>query len=184
LSSVSEPRYFAFLRAINTGGRRLTNEQLLAPFRELGFTDVAAYQAAGNVTFRCTDPRSVDEERIEAALADAYGFAVPTFVRTSGDLRSIAAASPFTAEERARTAGKVQVSFLRTTATTDVADRVMALVPPEDRVVVDGRHWYWLPVAGVSASTLPVGRIEAELGVMTMRTLGTVERMLSRFAGP
>jgi len=171
------------MRAINTGGRRLTNERLLAPFVELGFTDVAAYQAAGNVTFRCNDPGAVDERRIEAALADAYGFAVPTFVRTSGDVRAIAAASPFTAEELAGTAGKVQVSFLRTAATTDVADRVMALVPPEDRVVVDGRHWYWLPVAGVSASMLPVGRIESLLGEMTMRTLGTVARMSSKFAG-
>jgi uncharacterized protein (DUF1697 family) len=180
---VSEPRYFAFLRAINTGGRRLTNERLLAPFVELGFTDVAAYQAAGNVTFRCNDPGAVDERSIEAALADAYGFAVPTFVRTSGDVRAIAAASPFTAEERAGTAGKVQVSFLRTAVTTDVVDRVMALVPPEDRVVVDGRHWYWLPVAGVSGSTLPVGRIESVLGEMTMRTLGTVARMSSKFAG-
>ena len=180
---MSEPRYFAFLRAINTVGRRLTNERLLAPFVELGFTDVAAYQAAGNVTFRCNDPGAVDERRIEAALADAYGFAVPTFVRTSGDVRAIAAASPFTAEELAGTAGKVQVSFLRTAATTDVADRVMAFVPPEDRVVIDGRHWYWLPVAGVSASMLPVGRIESLLGEMTMRTLGTVARMSSKFAG-
>jgi len=171
------------MRAINTGGRRLTNERLLAPFVELGFTDVAAYQAAGNVTFRCNDPGAVDERCIEAALADAYGFAVPTFVRTSGDVRAIATAAPFTAEELAGTAGKVQVSFLRTAPTAEVVDRVMALVPPEDRVVVDGRHWYWLPVEGVSGSALPVGRIESLLGEMTMRTLGTVSRMSSKFAG-
>ena len=179
---MSERRYFAFLRAINTGGRRLTNERMLAPFRELGFRDVAAYQAAGNITFRCNDPDAVDERRIEAALADAYGFAVPTFVRSAAEVSAIADVEPFTAEERARTAGKVQVSFLRTPATTDATDRVMALVPPEDRVVVDGRHWYWLPVEGISASMLPVGRIEAELGEMTMRTLGTVARMSSKFA--
>jgi uncharacterized protein (DUF1697 family) len=178
---VSE-RYFAFLRAINTGTRRLTNERLLAPFADLGFTDVAAYQAAGNVTFHCDDPGAVDERRIEAALAGAYGFAVPTFVRSAAEVRAIAEVEPFTAEELARTAGKVQVSFLRAAATTDVVERVMALVPPEDRIVVDGRHWYWLPVEGISASMLPVGRIEAEVGEMTMRTLGTVARMSTRFA--
>ena len=180
---MSEPRYFAFLRAINTGGRRLTNERLLAPFVELGFTDVAAYQAAGNVTFRSDDPDAVDERRIEAALADAYGFDVPTFVGSSAEVRAIADVEPFTAEERAayrrQGAGVVPADARRR---PDVADRVMALVPPEDRVVVMGRHWYWLPVAGVSASMLPVGRIESLLGEMTMRTLGTVARMSSKFA--
>jgi uncharacterized protein (DUF1697 family) len=58
---MGDERYYAFLRAINTGNRRLSNEQLLAPFLELGFTDVAAYQAAGNVTFRSAAPDLVDE---------------------------------------------------------------------------------------------------------------------------
>ena len=49
-------RRFVFLRAINTGGRRLTNDELLAPFDALGLTDAAAYQAAGNVTFRSDRP--------------------------------------------------------------------------------------------------------------------------------
>jgi hypothetical protein len=101
---VSGRRYYAFLRAINTGDRRLTNAQLVAPFHELGYVDVAAYQAAGNVTFRCNDPEAVDEQRIEAA-----------------------------------------------------------------------------PVEGVSTSAVPVGRIEALLGEMTMRTLGTVTRMFAKF---
>ena len=57
----------------------------------------------------------------------------------------------------------------------------MAMVPVEDRVVVSGREWYWLPVEGVSTSTLPVSRIEALLGEMTMRTLGTVARMHAEF---
>jgi uncharacterized protein (DUF1697 family) len=177
---VSEQRYFAFLRAINTGSRRLTNEQLLAPFLALGLTDVAAYQAAGNVTF-CSDD-AIDERRIEEELVSAFGFEAPAFVRSAAEVRAIVAVEPFTVDERARTADKVQVSFLRTAPTAEVVDRVMALVPPEDRVVVDGRHWYWLPVEGVSGSALPVGQIEALLGEMTMRTLGTVARMSSKFA--
>jgi uncharacterized protein (DUF1697 family) len=102
---MGEARYYAFLRAINTGNRRLSNEQLLAPFHELGFTDVAAYQAAGNVTFRSADPDTVAEARIEAALAAAYGFDAPTFVRTAAEIQSIVAAEPFTTEDRDRQAG-------------------------------------------------------------------------------
>ena len=176
-------RQFAFLRAINTGHRRLTNDELLAPFHHLGFTDVAAYQAAGNVTFRADDA-SVDERRIEAVLAEEYGFEVPTFVRSSAELREIATFEPFAAADVAITAGKAQVTFLRSAPLPQVVAEVMALVPEEDRVVVTDRHWYWLPVGGVSTSMLPVSRIEALLGEMTMRTVGTVERLLAKFPDP
>jgi uncharacterized protein (DUF1697 family) len=184
---VGERRWFAFLRAINTGNRRLTNEQLLAPFHALGFTDVAAYQAAGNVTFRCSEADveagAVDEQRIEAALADAYGFETPTFVRTHAEVHAIVNAPPFSDADLARTTGKVQVAFLRRATSPEMIARVMALVPAADRVVVSEREWWWLPVEGVSTSTLPVGQIENLLGEMTMRTLGTVARMHTKFAG-
>ena len=178
---VTDDRYYAFLRAINTPNRRMTNEQLLAPFHELGLTEVAAYQAAGNVTFRSADPALVDERRIEAAVADSYGFEAPTFVRSAAEVESIATSEPFDERALTRTAGKIQVSFLRCAAPPDRAAAVLALVPPEDRVVVSGREWYWLPTEGVSTSDVPVGRIESLLGEMTMRTLGTVVRMFAKF---
>jgi uncharacterized protein (DUF1697 family) len=174
-------RYFAFLRAVNVGRRRLTNDELLAPFVELGFADVAAYQAAGNVTFR--SGHDVDEPRIEAALAVSYGFETPTFVRSEAEIAAIAAVAPFPAEMVERTAGRVQVTFLRGEPTRDQAERLTELAPAEEGVHVLGREWYWLPVAGVSGSTLPVGEIERLFGVMTMRSLGTVERMHRRFTG-
>ncbi len=179
---VSELRWFAFLRAINTGNRRLTNEQLLDPFHRLGFVDVAAYQAAGNVTFRCVDPGAADEDRIELALADAYGFEVPTFVRSAGEVEAIAREEPFAPADVAASAGKIQVTFLREEPSPQQIDDLAAPVPPEDRVRVHGREWYWLPVDGISTSNLPVGRIEALLGPMTMRTLGTVARISAKYS--
>jgi hypothetical protein len=76
------------------------------------------------------------------------------------------------------------VTFLRDRPAPEVIDQLMAVVPRDDRVVVSAREWYWLPVAGVSTSSLPVGRIEALLGEMTMRTLGTLGRMAARFEQP
>ncbi len=55
------------------------------------------------------------------------------------------------------------------------------LVPDGDLVHVADRHWYWLPRTGVSESALSVGRLETVFGPMTMRTLGTVERMRRKF---
>ena len=176
---MSADRYFAFLRAVNTGNRRLTNQQLLAPFLDLGFTDVAAYQAAGNVTFRAV--RDVDEGRIEQALAAAYGFDTPTFVRSAADVDGIVGLEPFSPSEIESTAGKVQVAMLRAAPSSDQLAELESMVPAEDRVRVVGREWYWLPVGGISTSAMPVVQIERLLGEMTMRTLGTLERMVSRF---
>ena len=176
-----DDRFYAFLRAINTGGRRLTNEQLLAPFEAMGFTAVAAYQAAGNVTFRSDAPP--DERTIEVALARSYGFETPTFVRSAADVASIVAAEPFPPDSVAATAGKVQVAFLRSAPSDEQRHAVDEVVPDEDQISVIGREWYWLPVEGISASKLPVGQIEGVLGEMTIRTLGTVQRMSAKFAG-
>lgn len=180
-SRVMGDRHYAFLRAINTGNRRLTNAQLLAPFVELGLSDVAAYQAAGNVTFRA--PAGLPAEAdLQATLADRYGFDVPTFMRSATEMAAIVDARPFTAESLAATAGKVQVTFLRAAPSDAQLSALEELVPPEDQLRVVRREWYWLPVGGISTSRLPVGEIERLLGVMTMRTLGTLQRMISRFS--
>jgi uncharacterized protein (DUF1697 family) len=172
---------YAFIRAINTGGRRLTNVQVLEPFRSLGLSDVAAYQAAGNVTFHSDrDPVELEAE-LCGALAAAYGFTAPTFVRTAHELRTCLADLPFSAETLGGTQGKTQIIFLEGLPSETAVAEAMALVPDEDLVAFVGRHWFWLPRAGVSESLVPVTRMERILGTMTMRTVGTVERMLARF---
>src|SRR5437764_226343 len=45
------PKYAAFLRAINIGGRRITNDELRTTFEGLGFNEVAVWRASGNVIF-------------------------------------------------------------------------------------------------------------------------------------
>ncbi|MGB3733854.1 MAG: DUF1697 domain-containing protein [Ilumatobacter sp.] len=175
--------HFLFLRAINTGSRRLTNAELLAPLIDVGYVDVAAYQAAGNVVFRSIDEAPVDVDDVERMLSQAYGFDTPVFVRSEAQLRSVIERCPFTGAQVAATSGKTQVTFLRSPAATERIAQVAAVTPDEDLVHFDGSEWFWLPVAGVSASTLPVPKIERFVGPMTMRTLGTLERMLAKFAG-
>jgi uncharacterized protein (DUF1697 family) len=174
-------RMFAFIRAINTGGRRLTNADLLEPFVSAGLHDVAAYQAAGNVTFRSDRAPDDLEAELTDRLAEAYGFDAPTFVRTATQLRAAVDGHPFDPEEVARTEGRIQLTFLAAAPTAAQVTEVIELVPTDDLVAIADRHWYWLPRAGVSTSALPVTRIERILGPMTMRTLATAERMLTRF---
>ncbi len=174
-------RFYALIRAINTGGRRITNDELIEPFVKLGFTDVAAYQAAGNITFRSGDAGTVVAESLEAALAAAYGFDAPVFVRSRPQLVAVNDASPFTKEEIAQTDGRIQVAFMRAAPDESTVAEARALVPPDDRVAFAGREWFWLPARGISDSQLPVGAFERLVGPMTIRTLGTVSRMLGRF---
>lgn len=175
-------RYFAYLRAINTGGRRLTNDQLMEPFLRLGLRDVAAYQAAGNITFLSDDPDAVRTERLEAATVEAYGFESPVFVRSHAEVSAIARATPFSDEELARTEGRIQVSFMHRTPGESAVAAALALVPTEERVVFSDREWFWLPIRGVSDSQLPVSAIEGLVGPMTMRTLGTLSRMHAKYS--
>jgi len=161
----------------------MTNDELVRPFVRLGFDDVAAYQAAGNITFCTTDPDRAITERVLPALADAYGFDPVIFVRRLDAVRSLVDARPFTDQQLARTDGRVQVSFLQEVPSEEKVAEVFAVVPPDDLIAFVGRQWFWLPRAGISESRLPVGSVESVLGPTTIRTLGTISRMLDRFAG-
>src|ERR1700688_901019 len=99
-------RYAPFLRGMNVGGHRLTNELLRSHFEDLGFEEVATFRASGNVVFagKKRPPAEVREE-IEAGLLRALGYAVPTFIRTADELGKIAAHEPFSAELLEASAG-------------------------------------------------------------------------------
>ena len=48
------PRYVAFLRAVNVGGRIVKMDELRRPFAAAGFADVETFIASGNVIFDTT----------------------------------------------------------------------------------------------------------------------------------
>jgi Protein of unknown function (DUF1697) len=77
------PRFVAFLRAINVGGRNVTMAALRAQFEALGFSNVETFIASGNVIFEAASRDSAALHRkIEAHLAKSLGHEVSTFVRT------------------------------------------------------------------------------------------------------
>ncbi|MEL6891108.1 MAG: DUF1697 domain-containing protein [Actinomycetota bacterium] len=172
-------RWFAFVRAINTGARRLRNDELIAAFDSFGLDEPAAFQAAGNVTFRSAE--APDETALAAHLGDELGFECPVFIRAAEDLGAIAASCPFGDDDLAGTEGRVQLTLLAAAPSSAAVDAVRKMVPTDDLVVIAGSEWWWLPRAGISTSTLRVRAIEDHLGPMTTRTLATVERLLAKF---
>jgi uncharacterized protein (DUF1697 family) len=180
-------RHAAFLRGINVGNRRVTGQELCVPFEALGFRDVASFLASGNVVFDTddTDDTGGLEPRIEAALGESLGYPVETFVRSTAEVARIVTRRPFTTEELAASAGKLQVTFLRRTpAATEVAT-ASTHESEDDRLAVIGREWYWLPSGGMSQSGLDLRAIERTLGRGTTRTLNTVARLHAKLlSGP
>ena len=177
-------RYFAFLRAVNVGGHAVVKmDRLRGLFDSLGFSEVETFLASGNVVFDST-ARSAGslEARIEAALRDALGHEVPTFVRTAAELARIATHRAFL-EPEVRSAAALNVAFLKAPPDPASIRKIEALETAIDRFSVHEREVYWLCRRRQSESKFSSASLERTLGVRsTMRGASTVERMVARYA--
>lgn len=169
----------AFLRGMNVGGHRITNEDLRTHLTEMGLREVATFRASGNVVFDGgSDSHSKMQAQIERGLQAALGYAVPTFVRNRDEVLEIAEAKPI---EQGSSKGKLQVCLLAKTPTAKARKAVLKLESEEDRLAFGKRELYWLPKGPMSDSKLDFKAIDALLGVMTVRTKGTIEQIATRY---
>jgi uncharacterized protein (DUF1697 family) len=179
------PTHVAFLKGMNLGNRRLTNEELRGHFEAIGLTDVATFRASGNVIFASPKRRSEKAltELIEGELATLLGYPVATFVRSEAELREIAAAEPFDAATSKRLRGKPQVMLLAAAPTAAGRKKALSLASDEDALAFGSRELHWLPAGGISESALDMKALGDALGPMTVRTKGTVEQIATRHFG-
>lgn len=169
--------HVAFLRAINTGRRRITNGELADVARSLGFDEVDVYQASGNLLLSSNDASDVVAERLTDGLLAALGWEVPAIVRTSAEVRSTADADPFPGR-RPLEGSKPQVIFLaERLADPAVLDDFSSV---DDWLASCGSEIHWWPRAGMSTSELQVPQLERAVGTCTVRTLGSVRRIAAR----
>lgn len=174
-------RYVAFLRGMNLGGRRITNEGLRSHFEALGCEGVAIFRASGNVVF-AKDGRPAElTEQLEEGLGKELGYEVPVFLRSAKQLLAITAQEPFGAKDLAASKGKPQIAFLVKKPSPAAAKRALALASDADLLVLDRRELYWLPEGGLSESDLDHGALAAALGPMTIRTKGTVDQIAAKY---
>jgi uncharacterized protein (DUF1697 family) len=179
-------QYAAFLRGMNVGGHRLTNEELRSCFLEMGFREVASFRASGNIVFAGEASEAGRERpdavtaRIEQGLAASLGYAVPTFIRSKREVRAIAAKQPFDAEHVPSSVGKLHVALLSTAPSPRVREEVLSLAGDSDRLAFGRRELYWLPSGRMLDSGLDLKAVEGLLGTMTLRTKSTIELIASR----
>ncbi|MDX1621479.1 MAG: DUF1697 domain-containing protein [Nitriliruptorales bacterium] len=173
--------WIAFLRAMNTGGRRLTNERLCAAVRTCGIDDPLAYQASGNVIFEDSRTRADVTAALEGGLEQELSYPVPVFLRSGNEVEAIATSAPFDDGQLKASEGKRQVIFLRRPIGEGEVEDLMALAPGTDVLVPDGTEIHWLPEAGVGRSQLDMGHLEELTGGVTVRTHGTVQRIAAKY---
>ena len=167
-------KYVAFLRAINVAGHGVVKmDALKRLFEKMGFSNVETFIASGNVIF---DARSATAAKIEAALANALGFEVKTFLRTPADLARIAKTND--------DGGTLYVGFLAKTVTDEAKRRVKALSTANDDLRADGTEIYWLARTKFSDSKISGATIEKALGQpATLRNVNTVRKLAAKYAG-
>ena len=165
------PKYVAVLRAINVGGHIVKMDQLKKLFEKMGFTNVETFIASGNVIF---DARSASEAKIEAALQEALGYEVRTFLRTPAQLARIAET-----KHDADGCG-LWVGFL---ASKGDASRLKALATATDTFHVDGTELYWVcRLERFSESTITGAMLEKALGQKaTLRNITTIRRITAKY---
>jgi uncharacterized protein (DUF1697 family) len=90
------PTHIAFLRAVNVGGTgKLPMAELRAMAQALGFEQVRTHIASGNLIFSSDAEVGACRTRLEAALHDYAGKAVPVLMRSPSELRALLEANPY-----------------------------------------------------------------------------------------
>src|SRR5512141_1820354 len=88
-------RYVALLRGINVGGKNLVAMPALkTAFEALGLTGVSTYIQSGNVLFASREPAAALAARLEAALAETFGYPASLVIRSRTQLRRIVDEAP------------------------------------------------------------------------------------------
>lgn len=174
------PRFVAFLRGMNLGGRRLGNTELCEAFAALGLPGATAFQASGNVVFDASGSTAALEKRLEAGLEAELGYPVPTFLRTASQIRALAKVDPGWPPPPPGSPAKLQVLFLQKAPAKAGSAVVRRLSTDDDRLSLEGREILWLPLRGVGKSELDMKHLEQAVGITTTRTQGTLQRMATK----
>jgi uncharacterized protein (DUF1697 family) len=176
------PRYAAFLRAVNVGGRIVTKDVLKKCFESVGLADVETFIASGNVVFSSKVDKRL-EARIAEALERTCGFEVPVFVRTLDEVAAAAAHEPFPRRDEAVFPMYV-VGFVSKELDAAALERMAALSTKEDLFHVRGRDFWWLSKHHPARPAISPRQLERALGgPTTLRNVNTIRRMAERY-GP
>jgi uncharacterized protein (DUF1697 family) len=170
-------RYFAFLRAINVGGRVVKMEELRAIFEACGLKGAETFIASGNVTFQAPSGKGL-ETKIEKQLKAALGYDVETFVRDSRQLLAVHLYQPFP-KEAMEAAHSVSVGFTRGVLDPGCVQQFNSAA---DEFHVQGSEVYWRALKPQNETKVNPKKFERAIGgPVTFRNLNTIARLTAKY---
>jgi uncharacterized protein (DUF1697 family) len=175
------PKYVAFLRAINVGGHTVKMNHLRMLFEALGFSNVETFIASGNVIFDSKASAKALEKRIEHCLAEALGYQVTTFIRSTKELAAVARYKPFAAEpEDDETI--LYIGFLANNPGDEAKQKLLSFTTEVDDFHLSGREVYWLRRKKMGESMFSGARLEKTFGMQaTFRNATTVRKLALKY---
>lgn len=173
------PRYVAFLRAINVGGHTVPMGRLVELFETLELEEITTFIASGNVLFRSRARPAMLEKQIDRHLHAELGYPAESFVRSIADLQLVLKQEAFPAGQQA-SAHALMIGFLRDTPDAATVKAMAQLQGPTDRLEIRGRELHWLRTEQESDPRL-ARQLEKLLGVMTVRNVNTVRRIVEKY---
>ncbi len=180
------PRYVAFLRAVNVGGRFVKMDQLREVLSENGFSDVATYIQSGNVLVSSPtrSPAKV-ASAVSEVLGECAGFDVPAIVRRPADLaRLVQQVDGIPALHPGPGRTRRYVAFAGGDLRAEAAAALQAWDAPGERAVVLGSDVLAEFEIAFHRIKLTNARIERITGLTaTWRDLAVVRDIVERWGG-
>jgi uncharacterized protein (DUF1697 family) len=174
-AAASTTRFAVFLRAINTGRRRIKMADLAAAYRDAGYGDVATFLASGNVVVSSAGPP--DSAALSKVVSDTFGFESEAFVRTGAELVSVVERNPWPEPD-----ALVEVSFIDRVPEPHVSKALESVVKRPAGLVVSGREVFHLREGkGIDPAHKETVTVKMLGQVTTRRGLRTVRDMHLRF---
>jgi uncharacterized protein (DUF1697 family) len=170
-AAASTTRFAVFLRAINTGRRRIKMADLAAAYRDAGYEDVATFLASGNVVL--SSPDRPGPAALSKIVSDAFGFESEAFVRTGAELASVVERNPWS-----EPGALVEVSFIEHIPEPRTAKALESVVKPPAGLVVSGREVFHLregkgidPAHKETTTAKMLGQVTTRRGLRTVREM-------------
>ncbi len=173
----------SMLRGVNVGPHnRIKMDALRALYESLKLEGPRTYVQSGNVIFRTKEKNTAKlAAKIQDAIEKTFKFRPEVILRTTGEMKTAAAATPF-AGSRKLEPGKILVSFLAAEPPEGARAKLAALLSaksyPEELHLI-GRELYIYFPNGAGKSKLPWSQLERLVNVTgTARNWNSVLAML------
>jgi uncharacterized protein (DUF1697 family) len=173
------------LRGVNLVGRnRIKMDALRSLYDSLKLEDSRTFIQSGNVIFRTKLPHNQKNcaalaKKIQNAIDVTFGFRPEVILRTTDELRSAIAATPFPAHRNLHP-GKILVTFLAAQPAAEAHSTLLNLKGYPEEVHLKGRELYIYFPNGAGQSKLPWSKVEKLLKVAgTARNWNSITKMLA-----